>query len=311
MNTKETIDAILAETGKAVLGKDDVLRRILTAILAGGHILIDDIPGVGKTTMAVAFTRTLGLDYKRMQFTPDVLPSDITGFSMYDKASGSFRYVAGSAMTNFFLADEINRASPKTQSALLEVMQEGRLSVDGKTYTVPQPFIVMATQNPFGSSGTQELPESQTDRFMIRITVGYPSRENEIEILKGSRRSAALSLSAVITPDDLLTLRKQAAEIHVEDSLFAYMVDIAAATRESHDISLGISPRGTMALSAMTRAHALMEGRAYATPDDVLAVAPYTLAHRITLSGDARFAGKTAASVLDDILKSVPMPELV
>ncbi len=311
MNTKETIDAILAETGKAVLGKDDVIRRILTAILAGGHILIDDIPGVGKTTMAVAFTRTLGLDYKRMQFTPDVLPSDITGFSMYDKASGSFRYVAGSAMTNFFLADEINRASPKTQSALLEVMQEGRLSVDGKTYTVPQPFIVMATQNPFGSSGTQELPESQTDRFMIRITVGYPSRENEIEILKGSRRSTALSLSAVITPDDLLTLRKQAAEIHVEDSLFAYMVDIAAATRESHDISLGISPRGTMALSAMTRAHALMEGRAYATPDDVLSVAPYTLSHRITLSGDARFAGKTAASVLDDILKSVPMPELV
>ena len=311
MNTKETIDAILAETGKAVLGKDDVLRRILTAILAGGHILIDDIPGVGKTTMAVAFTRTLGLDYKRMQFTPDVLPSDITGFSMYDKASGSFRYVAGSAMTNFFLADEINRASPKTQSALLEVMQEGRLSVDGKTYTVPQPYIVMATQNPFGSSGTQELPESQTDRFMIRITVGYPSRENEIEILKGSRRSAALSLSAVITPDDLLTLRKQAAEVHVEDSLFTYMVDIAAATRESHDISLGISPRGTMALSAMTRAHALMEGRAYATPDDVLAVAPYTLPHRITLSGDARFAGKTAASVLDDILKSVPMPELV
>lgn len=311
MNTKETIDAILAETGKAVLGKDDVIRRILTAILAGGHILIDDIPGVGKTTMAVAFTRTLGLDYKRMQFTPDVLPSDITGFSMYDKASGSFRYVAGSAMTNFFLADEINRASPKTQSALLEVMQEGRLSVDGKTYTVPQPFIVMATQNPFGSSGTQELPESQTDRFMIRITVGYPSRENEIEILKGSRRSAALSLSAVITPDDLLSLRKQAAEVHVEDSLFAYMVDIAAATRESHDISLGISPRGTMALSAMTRAHALMEGRAYATPDDVLSVAPYTLSHRITLSGDARFAGKTAASVLDDILKSVPMPELV
>lgn len=311
MNTKETIDAILAETGKAVLGKDDVLRRILTAILAGGHILIDDIPGVGKTTMAVAFTRTLGLDYKRMQFTPDVLPSDITGFSMYDKASGSFRYVAGNAMTNFFLADEINRASPKTQSALLEVMQEGRLSVDGKTYAVPQPFIVMATQNPFGSSGTQELPESQTDRFMIRITVGYPSRENEIEILKGSRRSAALSLSAVITPDDLLTLRKQAAEIHVEDSLFAYMVDIAAATRESHDISLGISPRGTMALSAMTRAHALMEGRAYATPDDVLSVAPYTLSHRITLSGDARFAGKTAESVLNDILKSVPMPELV
>ena len=175
MDTKQKIDEILSETGKAVLGKQEVLSRILTAILAGGHILIDDIPGVGKTTIAVAFTHALGLDYKRMQFTPDVLPSDITGFSMYDKNSGEFRYMPGSAMTNLFLADEINRASPKTQSALLEVMQEGKLSVDGKTYPVPQPFIVMATQNPYGSSGTQELPDSQTDRFMIRITVGYPS----------------------------------------------------------------------------------------------------------------------------------------
>ena len=310
MNTKETIDTILAETGKAVLGKEDVLKHILTAILSGGHILIDDIPGVGKTTIAVAFTHVLGLDYKRMQFTPDVLPSDITGFSMYDKNSGTFRYMAGSAMTNFFLADEINRASPKTQSALLEVMQEGKLSVDGKTYAVPQPFIVMATQNPFGSSGTQELPESQTDRFMIRITVGYPSKENEIEILKGERRILAESLSPVVTPETLLALRKEAAAVHVEDSVYAYMVDIAAASRNHPDVALGISPRGTMALAAMTKSHALMEGRTYATPDDVIAVAPYTLSHRLSLTGDARFAGKTAESVLSEIIGAIPLPAL-
>ena len=310
MNTQETIQAILRETGKAILGKEDVLKHILEAILAGGHILIDDIPGVGKTTMAVAFTRVLGLDYKRMQFTPDVLPSDITGFSMYDKENSSFRYVEGSAMTHFFLADEINRASPKTQSALLEVMQEGKLTVDGVAHEVPKPFIVMATQNPFGSSGTQELPESQTDRFMIRITVGYPSKENEIEILKGSRLQRADSLVSVISSEGLLTLRAEAAAIHMEDSLLSYMVDIAAATRNHKDIALGISPRGTLALAAMTRAHALMEGRNYATPDDVLAVAPYTLSHRITLTGDARFSGKTRESVLSALLSSIPLPEL-
>lgn len=310
MNAKETIDTILAETGKAVLGKEEVLRRILTAILAGGHILIDDIPGVGKTTIALAFTHVLGLDCKRMQFTPDVLPTDITGFSMYDKNSGTFRYVPGCAMTNLFLADEINRASPKTQSALLEVMQEGKLSVDGKTHAVPQPFIVMATQNPFGSSGTQELPESQTDRFMIRITVGYPEKKDEVEILKGSRRLAPDALSPVITADQLLQLRTEAAAVHTEDALYAYMVDIAAESRRRPDIRLGISPRGTMALAAMTKAHALTEGRDYAVPDDVLAVAPYTLAHRISLSGEARFAGKTPEDVLTDLLSAVPMPTL-
>lgn len=310
MNAKETIDTILAETGKAVLGKEEVLRRILTAILAGGHILIDDIPGVGKTTIALAFTHVLGLDCKRMQFTPDVLPTDITGFSMYDKNSGTFRYVPGCAMTNLFLADEINRASPKTQSALLEVMQEGKLSVDGKTHAVPQPFIVMATQNPFGSSGTQELPESQTDRFMIRITVGYPEKKDEVEILKGSRRLAPDALSPVITAEQLLQLRTQASAVHTEDALYAYMVDIAAESRRRPDIRLGISPRGTMALAAMTKAHALTEGRDYAVPDDVLAVAPYTLAHRISLSGEARFAGKTPEDVLTDLLAAVPMPTL-
>lgn len=309
MDTKELIGRILAETGKAVLGKEDVLREILTAIVAGGHILIDDIPGVGKTTIAVAFTHALGLSYKRMQFTPDVLPSDITGFSMYDKNSGEFRYVPGAAMTNFFLADEINRASPKTQSALLEVMQEGKLSVDGASHAVPQPFIVMATQNPFGSSGTQELPESQTDRFMIRITVGYPAPADELAILKGGIQPAD-TVAPVVTAADLTALREKASSVHVDDSLYQYMVAIAHATRSHPDIALGISPRGSMALSAMTKAHALMEGRAYAIPDDISAVAPYTLTHRIALTGEARFAGKTPASVLQDIMASLPLPDL-
>lgn len=310
MDTKQKIDEILSETGKAVLGKQEVLSRILTAILAGGHILIDDIPGVGKTTIAVAFTHALGLDYKRMQFTPDVLPSDITGFSMYDKNSGEFRYMPGSAMTNLFLADEINCASPKTQSALLEVMQEGKLSVDGKTYPVPQPFIVMATQNPYGSSGTQELPDSQTDRFMIRITVGYPSAKDEIAILKHENMVAASEVEAIVSAKELMEMRKEAAAVHVEDSIYGYMVNIANASRTHADVSLGISPRGTMALSSMSKAHALMEGRDYVIPDDVLSVAPYTLTHRLTLTGDARFAGKTPGSVLASILSSVPRPSL-
>lgn len=310
MNAKQTIDAILAEAKKAVLGKDEVLRNILTAILAGGHILIDDIPGVGKTTIAITFTHVLGLTYKRMQFTPDILPTDITGFSMYDKNSNSFRYVEGATMTNFFLADEINRASPKTQSALLEVMQEGKLTVDGISHEVPKPFIVMATQNPYGSSGTQELPDSQTDRFMIRLTVGYPSKVNEIEILKGTNRKQAESLSAIATPSILQELQEEVKKVHVEDSLYEYMVEIADASRNDPDIRLGISPRGTMALAQMTKAHALTEGRTYAVPDDVLKVAPFTLCHRISLTGDAKFAGKTNLSVLTSLLERIPMPPL-
>lgn len=310
MNTKEMIDSILSETGKAVLGKDEVLEKILCAVLAGGHILIEDIPGVGKTTIALSFTRVLGLDYKRIQFTPDVLPSDITGFSMYDKESGTFRYVEGAAMTNFLLADEINRASPKTQSALLEVMQEGKLSVDGKTYPVPKPFIVMATQNPFGSSGTQELPESQTDRFMIRLTVGYPERDDEIRILSGKERVKPESLSPVLSSSELSALQQEVTKVHVEDSLYGYMTDLARMTRNHQDIRLGVSPRGTMALSAMTKAHALMMGRDYAVPDDVIAVANSTLVHRISLTGDAAYGGKTAESILTSILETLPLPSL-
>ena len=311
MDNHSVISAILEETGKAVLGKEDVLKKILTAIIAGGHILIDDIPGVGKTTIAMAFSHVLGLSYNRLQFTPDVLPSDITGFSMYDKNTGSFRYVPGAAMTNFLLADEINRASPKTQSALLEVMQEGRISIDGNTHNVPQPFIVMATQNPVGSSGTQELPESQTDRFMVRLTVGYPRKEDELQILKGTHLTKPSDLTPVITASQLLTLRQEAASVHVDDSLYAYMVSIANATRTSESITLGISPRGTMALASMTKAHAFLAGRDYAVPDDILQGAADTLPHRILLSGKAQREGETAFTVLQSILCTLPLPRLM
>lgn len=310
MQTKETISSILAAVGSRVIGKEQVLRTILCAILAGGHILIDDIPGVGKTTMAVAFTHALGLSYKRMQFTPDVLPSDITGFSMYDKSTNSFRYMPGAAMTNLFLADEINRASPKTQSALLEVMQEGTVSVDGTTYAVPKPFIVIATQNPAGSSGTQELPDSQTDRFMIRITMGYPSIDEEVKILSGAGMEDASSIAPVISADILASLQKQTAAIHTDPSLFRYMASIADATRHNDDIALGMSPRGTLALLAMAKANALMEGRDYVIPDDVHAIYLPTLCHRIRPASDARLAGKTAADILASIMKSVPLPSL-
>ncbi len=310
MNTKEIAESVLSEVGKAVIGKEAVLCQIMTAILSGGHILIDDIPGVGKTTIAVAFAKALGIGQTRMQFTPDVLPSDITGFSMYDKKTESFHYIPGAAMTNLFLADEINRASPKTQSALLEVMQEGRISVDGKTYEVPRPFIVMATQNPFGSSGTQELPESQVDRFMIRLTVGYPSSANELLILKRSPILSTGAVCAILNSESLLALQKQADDVHVDDTLYAYMVSISQASRTHKDIALGISPRGTMCLAQMTKAHALMCGREYAVPDDISAVAHCTLEHRLILTGEARFAGKTPESVLDSIIKSIPLPSI-
>lgn len=308
MDTKELIEDGLREIGKAVLGKENVLRHIMGAILAGGHILIEDIPGVGKTTMAVAFSHALGLDYKRLQFTPDVLPSDITGFSMYDKSSSAFRYMPGAAMTNFFLADEINRASPKTQSALLEVMQEGKLSVDGETHEVPQPFIVMATENPFGSSGTQELPESERDRFMICITVGYPDKEKEIEILKGLSRQE--SVAPVLTRDVLMHLKKEVAAVHVDDSLYEYIVSLATVSRHHKDVTLGLSPRATMALTAMAKATAVMAGRTYVTPEDIEEVMPYTWGHRLTLTGKARMEGKTAKTILSDMVKKVPLPSL-
>lgn len=308
MDAQKNIHAVIQEVQKAVVGKQELLEMMMTAILASGHILIDDIPGVGKTTIAVAFARALGLQHKRIQFTPDVLPSDLTGFSIYDKESRTFRYQEGSAMTQLLLADEINRASPKTQSALLEVMQEGRISVDGVTRPVPAPFIVIATQNPFGSSGTQELPESQVDRFMIRITVGYPSADEEFLILKGQSERSLQSVQAAGSPALLSSLQKEAGSVHVDDSLYRYMVSVAQLSRSRQDIRLGISPRGAMAWCRMTQAWALLQGRNYAVPDDMRHVAAAALCHRICpASGSAE---GTSRHVIQLLLDAVPLPSI-
>lgn len=311
MDTKQKIDEILSETGKAVLGKQEVLSRILTAILAGGHILIDDIPGVGKTTIAVAFTHALGLDYKRMQFTPDVLPSDITGFSMYDKNSGEFRYMPGSAMTNLFLADEINRASPKTQSALLEVMEEQKVTVDGVTHDVPQPFIVIATQNPIEQLGTYKLPEAQMDRFLIKTSIGYPGHDVSVDILKQvDITDRAQTISPVLSGDDVMRLRQVATEIYVDNAIREYIVRLVEATRHNEKITVGSSMRGALALTRCARIWAAADGRAYVVPDDVKDLAVAVLAHRITLTPEATFDGATPESLIAQVLEDVPSPTI-
>lgn len=302
---------IVNEVKKAVIGKDDIIIKTLLAIIAGGHILLDDIPGVGKTTLALAFSKAMSLDYKRMQFTPDVLPADVTGFTVYNKQTGSFEYKAGAALCSLFLADEINRTSSKTQSALLEAMEEGAVTVDGVTHPLPKPFIVIATQNPIGSVGTQMLPESQLDRFIVKLTMGYPDLESEMAILKSK---GAARPDDAITPaadaDGVLMLRSAAEEVFVDDRVYKYIASIAAATRSHPRIKLGLSPRGAVALAAMSRAAALMKGRSYVIPDDVKYILSDVSEHRLILSAKAKAAGVTPADVLRDISARTPAPRI-
>ncbi|MDD6065489.1 MAG: MoxR family ATPase, partial [Firmicutes bacterium] len=261
---------VIDEVKKAVIGKDACVERVMMAILAGGHILIEDIPGVGKTTMALAFSRACAMSQNRVQFTPDVLPADITGFSIYRKDTGRFEYQPGAVMCNLFLADEINRTSPKTQSALLEVMEEGNVTVDGVTRQVPRPFFVMATQNPIGSSGTQMLPESQLDRFMICISMGYPDIRNEIAILKDrSQGNPVDRIRPVIQVSDLLAMQEEVERIYIHDVLYNYIAELIALTRRHPMLELGVSPRGTIALTRMLKASAYLAGRNYVIPADV------------------------------------------
>ncbi len=301
--------AMIQEIRQVIIGKDAVIRRILMAIFAGGHVLLEDVPGVGKTTLALTLSQVLGLDYRRIQFTPDVIPSDITGYTMYRKQDGAFVYVPGAAMCNLLLADEINRTSPKTQSSLLEVMAEGQMTVDGDTHPVPQPYCVIATQNPAGSSGTQPLPESQMDRFMVQLSLGYPDRDNEIAMLKA--RKAATDAKRVTTPEELLAIRKTVASLYTHDSLLAYMTDLIRATRTHPDIRLGVSPRGTLALAAMARASAFAEGRDYVVPADIQGVFADVCVHRIVLSGRAQAAHTDKRALLDAILSDVKAPSAV
>ena len=300
---------ILDEVKKAVVGKDGVLVMALLAILAGGHILLEDIPGVGKTTMALAFSKALSLKYNRVQFTPDVLPSDIVGFSVYNKATGAMEYKDGAILCNLFLADELNRATSRTQSALLEAMEERTVTVDGITHPVPDPFVVIATQNPVGASGTQLLPDSQMDRFMVRLSLGYPKPADEKEMLTRKQQGNPLDeLRCMADKGGLASMRKEAEQTYVSDKILEYIIRLNNATRNDPAILQGASPRASLAVTSMSKAAAWVQGRDYVLPADVKLIYPATVAHRIILTPDAEAAGRKAEALVENILKSVSAP---
>ena len=301
------VDAVIREVKKALAGKDDCILKVFAAILAGGHILIEDVPGVGKTTLAVAFSKAMALDNHRVQFTPDVMPSDILGFNMYRKETGRFVFYPGTVMCNLFLADEINRTSPKTQSALLEVMEEGKVTVDGVSREVPKPFIVMATQNPKGSAGTQLLPEAQLDRFMICMSMGYPDESSEVAIAKGKSVHSG-EVECVLRADELMQLQDEAEQVHMHENLYRYIVHLSQATRDNAYIELGISPRGSIACTKMAKAWAFLHNRNYVIPEDIGAVFSETAKHRILLNTKARVTHVTPEAVVAEVLDKVGQP---
>lgn len=302
-------DTVIREVRKTLTGKDDCIRKAFAAILSGGHILIEDVPGVGKTTLAVAFSKAMELKNRRVQFTPDVMPSDLLGFNMYQKETGRFVYYPGMIMCNLFLADEINRTSPKTQSALLEVMEEGMVTVDGVSREVPKPFIVMATQNPKGSAGTQLLPEAQLDRFMICMSMGYPDEHSEIDIAKGkSVRLQTEEVQCVLHGEELMQMQQTVEHVHVHDHLYQYIVHLSQATRENAYIELGLSPRGSIACTKMAKAWAFLQNREFVIPEDVAEVFPAVAKHRMLLNTKARVTHVQPEAVIEEILRMVKKP---
>lgn len=300
---------IIDEVSKVFIGKDDIVRKVLMAIYAGGHVLLEDSPGTGKTTLALAFSKALGLDYKRIQFTTDTLPSDITGFSLLNNEKREFEFREGAVFTNLLLGDEINRTSPKTQAALLEAMEEHKVTVDGKTHVLPQPFICIATQNPFGYAGTQPLPESQLDRFMISLSIGYPELEKQIEIIKSRRYENPLDkIKAVASKENVVDVQNYLSSVRIQDDLLKYIVLLCEATRKDPLVELGVSPRGVLALSQMAKAHAVLEDRIYVVPEDVQDVFIDVCAHRLILRPQARVEGRNARDILKGILQEVKPP---
>ena len=305
------VQQVLGQVRRAVVGKDAVLLWVLAAILARGHILLEDIPGVGKTTMALAFSRVLDLQYSRVQFTPDVLPSDVTGYSVPDPRTGEMQYKPGAVLCNLFLADELNRATSRTQSALLEAMEEGQVTVDGVSHPMPEPFVVIATQNPVGAAGTQLLPDSQLDRFMVRLSLGYPSPKDEAAmVLNRQGGNPLLSLRPLMSREQLTVIQDTVEATFVSDSVVNYIVSLITATRKNENILRGASPRATLAVTAMAKAVAQLRGRDYVVPGDVREVFPQTVAHRLILSPRAETQGKTGEDVLLTILDTVPVPKL-
>ena len=297
---------VLKSVMSAIVGKEQVVLRVFLAILARGHILIEDIPGVGKTTLAIAFSKALNLEYSRVQFTPDVLPSDVTGFSVFNKDTGLMDYTPGAVLCNLFLADELNRATSRTQSALLEAMEEGQVTVDGESHIIPQPFIVIATQNPVGAAGTQMLPDSQMDRFMVRLSLGYPKHEDELSLLKRKQGKALLdAVEPVITSDELEQMRTEVDKVHVDNAILNYIVTLVTKTREHPDLVLGASPRASIAVTSMSKAAAYLQGRDYVLPGDIAPLFADTLAHRLILKPGAENENITAAKILNEVFDSV------
>lgn len=302
-------ERILSEVKKAIVGKDDVLARALMAILSRGHILLEDVPGVGKTTLALAFSRAMGIDYRRVQFTSDVVPSDIIGFSVYDKESGRLLFKPGAVMCNLLLADEINRTSSKTQSALLEVMEERQVTVDGQTHPVPDPFIVIATQNPVGSAGTQLLPQAQIDRFMVRLKMGYPDFNSQVNILRDRKSENPLSrVEQIASAAEVVQMQREVDNLRVADSILEYITHLCQATREHSVVQLGVSPRGALAVLKMSQARAYLAGRDYVVPEDAAEIFGDVCAHRLVLSPKAKISGVTQEEVIQQVLSTVRMP---
>lgn len=306
----QKLEQVQAEVNKVIKGKEDVVKKVLAAVIAGGHILMEDIPGVGKTTLATTFAKSMSMLYKRVQFTPDVLPSDILGFSMYNSATKEFEYREGAVFTNLFLADEINRTSPKTQSALLEVMEEKTATVDGVTRPLPDPFVVIATENPYGSSGTQMLPESQLDRFMVCLSMGYPSHADAVEILKGNAGKPLSKVQEVISMEEVLALRAMTNDLYVKDEIYEYIVNLVEATRTMEIFSMGASPRGTIALLRMAKAMAVIDGRDYVCAKDVQDVARDVLGHRVKLSARGKAQGITMQQAIGMVIANVTAPRV-
>ena len=297
---------IIAEVNKAFVGKNDIIEKVLMTIYAGGHVLLQDCPGVGKTTLALAFSKVLGLSSKRIQFTPDTLPSDITGFTVLNRETNQFEYRDGAANCQLLLADEINRTSPKTQSALLEVMEERTITIDGQTHQLPAPFVCIATQNPLGFSGTQPLPESQLDRFMVCLSIGYPSMENQIKIIQAQRyQNPLMDLHPVTTAQNVLEVQNYLTSVKMTEAVLSYAIRMCEMTREHPMVELGISPRGVSALVRMARACAVLKGRNYVVPEDFQKVFCDVCAHRMVLKPQARVEGISAEDILKEIMEQV------
>lgn len=306
---KVVAEGIIANVEKVIIGKARETRLAVTAMLCGGHMLIEDVPGVGKTMLARALAISTGCTFRRIQFTPDLLPSDVTGVSIYNQKTGDFEFRAGPIVSQLVLADEINRATPKTQSALLEAMEERQVTVDGVTYPLPSPFMVLATQNPIEYEGTFPLPEAQLDRFLIRIHLGYPSPADEVQLLGQQQTSHPIdSLRQVTDAAGILRLQAAIRDVHVDPLIRQYVVELTNATRQHESVYLGASPRGSLALFRTAQARALLEGRNYVTPDDVKELAQFTLAHRVIVSPGAKVKGATQAEIIAHCLQRVPVP---